>query len=272
MEYVVIYHKDCFDGFTGAWVVSKYLDKLHRGEKVSFVPATYGDLPPDVKDKGVIIVDFSYSREVLDRMLEDSSSLMVLDHHKTAEEALKGFLHAVFNMNKSGAGIAWDWLFPGEKRPWLVNCIEDRDLWKFNLPLTKLQMAYIASLPMTMESWEELSQEDPEDVATYGRSILKYIENYGRKSIEHAVMRELGGYSFWIINVSYQNCSDHLDLMISMKDFDRAAYFFLRGDGKWQFGMRSRGDFDVSEIAKKYGGGGHKNAAGFTLDRLPWEK
>lgn len=270
-ENVIIYHKDCFDGVTGAWIVNKYL--RDKGERdIQLTPATYGDLPPNVKNKKVVIVDFSYPRTILDKMLADAESLIVLDHHKTAAEDLKYFPHAVFDMDRSGAGIAWDWFFLGKPRPWLVNCVEDRDLWKFSLPLTKAQMAYIASIPMNLEFWEELSQEGAEDVAVYGRSILKYIENYGHKSIEHASMHELGGYAFWIINVSYQNCSDHLDLMMKVKDWPLSAYFFLRGDGKWQFGMRSRGDFDVSEVAKKYGGGGHKNAAGFVVDELPWIK
>lgn len=48
-----------------------------------------------------------------------------------------------------------------------------------------------------------------------------------------------------------------------------ALGWWQRFDGKFQFSLRSRGDIDVSEIAKKFGGGGHKNAAGFQLKTLP---
>jgi len=268
---VVIYHKDCFDGMAAAWAVNKYLREKGIVE-IQLVPATYGDIPPNVIDKTVTIVDFSYPQAVLNQMIKEARSLIVLDHHKTAEEDLKGFPHAVFDMHRSGAGIAWDWFFLGRPRHWLIDCIEDRDLWRFNHPLTKKQMGWISTVPFTLEAYEELSEMDPQVVATKGEGILKYIHKYGLKAIDHAVMRDIGGYAFWIINISYQNCSEHLDLMMDQKGFDRAAYFFLRDDGKWQFGLRSRGVFDVASIAKKYGGGGHKNASGFTVDELPWTR
>jgi len=273
-ECVVIHHRNCFDGVAAAWVVDQYLKRVYPGSiDVTYVPADYGDTPPDVKGKRVFIVDFSYPRPILEQMLLEADSLLVLDHHKTSAEALNGFAHAVFDMDRSGVGIAWDWFNAGVPRPWLVNCIEDRDIhWPHKLPLTKEQMAFIATVPMKVELYQELSCHHPEEIKARGEHILKYITNYGHKAIEHAVMREIGGYAFWVINVSYQNCSDHLDLMMGVKQVDAAAYFFLHGNGKWQFGLRSRGDFDVSEVAKKYGGGGHKNASGFTVDKLPWQK
>ena len=45
-------------------------------------------------------------------------------------------------------------------------------------------------------------------------------------------------------------------------------YAELLSDGRFQYSLRSRGDFDVSELAKKHGGGGHKGAAGFVVDEL----
>ena len=45
----------------------------------------------------------------------------------------------------------------------------------------------------------------------------------------------------------------------------------MRADGRWQFSLRSEGEFDVSAVAQQYGGGGHRNAAGFNAATLPWE-
>ena len=77
------------------------------------------------------------------------------------------------------------------------------------------------------------------------------------------------------INLPYMNCSDHVNrlLLESWPDLGAqvAAGYFRRGDGKWQFSLRSTAPFDCSEIAKRFGGGGHPQAAGFTVDRLPWE-
>jgi len=146
MNPLCIYHGNCADGFSAAWVVHQYFGD---GE-VDFHPGVYGQEPPDVQDRDVILVDFSYKRPVLDVMATKASSILILDHHKTAAEDLAGFpnpedgyapdrwrmleamhgaaaIRAVFDMNRSGAGITWDFFFPDRPRPQLLNHIEDRD-------------------------------------------------------------------------------------------------------------------------------------------------
>lgn len=268
---LVIYHKDCFDGFTAAWVFWSMVDK-----DAEFHPASYGSEPPDVTGKNVYVVDFSYPRETLLKMKEEALLLVVLDHHKTAQKDLEGLDFCNFDMNRSGAGLAWDH-FVGSERPWLVDTIEDRDLWKLRLVHTREVMALVAATEMTFEEWSILSSRSIVRVAEEGRAILKYIENYGQKAMEHRRLEKVGSYTVYTMNLSYQNCSDHLNALLtelydkellSPKEIPFVASYFRRGDGKWQFSLRSRGEFDVSEIAKSYGGGGHKNAAGFTVNQL----
>jgi len=268
-ETIVIYHGSCFDGITAAWVAQTYFRS--RSIPVDFFAATYGENPPDVKDKSIFIVDFSYPRAILEKMALEAKDITVLDHHKTAEEDLKGLAFAIFDMNRSGAGIAWDWFFPGHPRHWLVNTVEDRDLWRFAHPNTKALMGYIATIPMDLYNWNLLAQSNQSEIHVLGIAINKYITNYGLKAIEHVRHEMVGGYLVPTMNLSYQNCSDHLDALIKVKpDVFFVASYFRRGDGLWQFSLRSHGEFDVSVIAKQYGGGGHKNAAGFTLRILPW--
>src|SRR5207248_5779090 len=89
--------------------------------------------------------------------------------------------------------------------------------------------------------------------------------------IQHAVFRAVGGITVPVINITPQNASDHIDSLLKRHpDAPFGASFFLRGDGRWQFSLRARGDFDVSEVAKRYGGGGHRAASGFVVDSLPW--
>lgn len=64
-----------------------------------------------------------------------------------------------------------------------------------------------------------------------------------------------------IVNAPQVDISELLDHLARNDTF--AMGWWQRGDGEFQYSLRSRGDFDVSELAKKYGGGGHKNAAGF---------
>jgi oligoribonuclease NrnB/cAMP/cGMP phosphodiesterase (DHH superfamily) len=131
-----IYHGNCADGFGAAWVVRKAL-----GEQVEFFPGVYQQEPPDVTGWDVILVDFSYKRAVIEKMLELAASITIIDHHKTAIEDLREFttlvdgrqINCIFDTSHSGAMLAWLHFFPGQEPPALIRHIEDRDLWKFDL-------------------------------------------------------------------------------------------------------------------------------------------
>jgi len=273
---LVIYHGGCFDGFTAAWALARFCPEFEGAE---FYGASYGeDPPPNIEGRDVVIVDFSYKRDVLLSMKEKCKSLRVYDHHKTAEEDLKGLDFCVFDMNRSGAGLAWDFFVDslteslhGDERHWLVDAVEDRDLWRFKLKGTREILACLAALPMAFEAWDDVGNSNVEDAIVQGRAIMRYIQTYGEKAMEHKQRIRIGGYDCWAINVAYQNCSDHIDTLLKSPGNDGqmfAASFFLNKRGLWQFSLRSRGEFDVSAVAKMYGGGGHKNAAGFEIKTL----
>jgi hypothetical protein len=143
----VIYHHNCIDGFTAAWCAWKVY-----GDSATYIPAQYNEPAPDVTGDDVLIVDFSYARSTLLAMRESAKSLRVLDHHKTAEEDLRGLDFCLFDMNRSGAGIAWDELKTGERPP-LVAYVEDRDLWRFALPDSKIINAFIGSYDFSFDMW-----------------------------------------------------------------------------------------------------------------------
>ena len=275
-ETIVIYHGGCPDGFTAAWAFRR----LRPDVPAVFHPGRFGVPPPDVRGKDVYVFDFSYPRETLSRMAAEARSLLVLDHHKTARADLEGLPYCVFDMERSGAGLTWDHLAATiapakpEPRPWLVEVVEDRDLWRFRLgDRTRAVSAYLATLPMTFEAWDELQSSGPEEAEAKGASIQAYIDSYGEKACEHAVFRPLGGHLVPCINVFYENCSDHLARLCRLyPQHPFAASFFLGREGRWLFSLRSVGEFDVSAIARGYGGGGHRNAAGFDVPDLPWDE
>lgn len=81
MNPLVIYHANCADGFTAAWAV-------HKAMPADFYAATYQAPPPDVAGRDVVMVDFCYSPDVMRQLQRAARSLLVLDHHKTADEVL----------------------------------------------------------------------------------------------------------------------------------------------------------------------------------------
>jgi uncharacterized protein len=270
---LVIYHGDCTDGFTAAWVCLRYTD--YRDAEI--LGASFGHPPPDVTGKDVLIVDFSYQRDVLLQMASQADSLRVIDHHKTAEEDLEGLDFCVFDMERSGCGLAWDILaapLTMEPRPWLVNAVEDKDLWRFRLPDTKHILAYLGAQPLTLKRWDAIFARGPEAAAAAGVAIQDYIDNFGTQLRHQARIERIAGYDVPTVNAPHMNMSEHLEKLFSTyTDAPFVAGYFRRHDGKWQFSLRSQDTrVDVSKVAEGFGGGGHRNASGFQADALPWEQ
>lgn len=274
MTPLVIYHGSCRDGFCAAWVLHQ---KFPGAE---FVAAYYGKPAPNVKARDVIMVDFSYPLDVMTGIANEAKSLLVLDHHKTAQAALDGFEHAmrslygvdctvVFDMERSGAGLAWDHFFPREERPWPVDYVEDRDLWRHALLNSETVNAYIGVLPFEFSAWTEAAQEIlAGDAYLRGKPVRAKVAQYIAEASKNARHVDFEGMRVPCVNAPQVDISE---LLSSFCDNGApvAMGWWQRFDGLFQFSLRSRGDVDVSEIAKKYGGGGHKGAAGFQLDTLP---
>ena len=274
---VVIYHANCPDGFTAAWVAYRKF-----GPGLTFFPAHYGEEPPCVRGQRVYILDFSYKRPVMRQILSSAYSVTVLDHHKTAEAELDGIVDefmmrpdlianppgselpvVCFNMEKSGARLAWEHFFPGEPVPWFVQYVEDRDLWRWKLPDSREINAAIGSYPWSFELWD-IWQADPRfltQLAEEGVAIERYKKQQVENICQHATEIEMDGHKILAVNTTVQ-FSEVAGKLAEGRPF--GAAWFVRSDGKKQWSLRSRdGGVDVSEVAKRRGGGGHRNAAGF---------
>jgi oligoribonuclease NrnB/cAMP/cGMP phosphodiesterase (DHH superfamily) len=295
-----IWHKGCVDGFTSAWVVWRFLNGL-----CDFHEGVYNESPPDVLGRNVIMVDFSYPAEVIGQMENDANAMLILDHHKTAEAALRPWTQpwpeltpalpvegcvAHFDMERSGAGLAWDYFYGGfhgighKPRPRIINHVEDRDLWKFQILGTREIGAVLYSHPFDFMVWESLAME-MEDDANYnsmqaqGHAIDRaHKKNCQQLAVSGRRMIKIGGVRMPAVNAPYFMASDIGHILASEpgNTTHAAAVYYDMGDGKRVFSLRSnkKADdpgLDVSAIAKTYGGGGHHNAAGFTAPFPNWQ-
>jgi len=273
---VIVFHNNCSDGFTAA-----YTAKLRYPEAKLF-PRDHGLEPPyeELTGKDVLVVDFSWrTREQNDKMASLTKSFRILDHHKTAQEALIGAPYAIFDMNRSGAGLAWDYLFGEDKsnadsdevsflpRPWWVSYVEDRDLWRFELPESEAVNAYIMTFPYEITAWDHMTKADLRDAITQGKAVLLQIAKYVREAVKQAQPGTLNigdkHYTVGVVNIPYLNTSEVGHALAHR--YDIGLGWFERSDGIIQFSARSLGDVDVSVIAKAFGGGGHLHASGFQL-------
>lgn len=278
----ILYHGDCFDGTAAAWIASNAITKvdafmdtggLPRTQKL--IPCQYGEAPPDLKqfkDCSVYILDFSFPRAYLLELNAIARHLQVIDHHKTAQADCAGLPFCSFDMNRSGAGLTWDFFHgAGSPRPKLVDYIEDRDLWRNALPYSKEVHAWIASYPKKAERYDDLADRlsvNFDNCVAEGSAILRYQTQKVEELAKEYRLVSISGYMVPLVNAPYQFGSDVCHRLLGLNpSWPFAAYFCILQSGDCKYGLRGRDtdDFDVSEIAKRYGGGGHKKAAGFKV-------
>jgi oligoribonuclease NrnB/cAMP/cGMP phosphodiesterase (DHH superfamily) len=234
-------------------------------EAAVLMPVMHGQDPPTLPyGAKVYMLDFSYKRPVMEK-LAAMVDLTVIDHHKTAQAELAGFPNCTFDMTKSGAVLAYEHFFPGCRLPILLEYIQDRDIWQWKMPDSTAVCAYIDSYEWTIGNFNFLQYQIAShfrDVVTAGNAILRYQEQQTRQGARNAIFTNVGGHLVPVVNaamgsqVAMRLCELHPEAKF-------ACYYFDRPDGKRQWGLRSNNGFDVSEIAKAYGGGGHAAAAGF---------
>lgn len=261
MATLVIYHAGCWDGFCAAWIAHK----IHPDAE--FFPCNYGMEPPDVTGKDVFILDFSFKRPVLLAMKEKAKSLLVLDHHKTAQTDLEGLDFCRFDMSKSGGRMAWEHFFLGKPSPWLVDYTEDRDLWRHALPNTKEINAALRVQPLDFEEWDWMGDHRDAaltDLTPRGCGILEYQDKLIASHVEHAQEIEILGHRVLATECTCADITSEVAGELA-KNRPFGVCWFEMGNER-VYSLRSReGGVDVSEVAKQHGGGGHKNAAGFKV-------
>jgi uncharacterized protein len=258
---LVIYHAGCWDGFCAAWVARKALGAIES------VPAHYSTEPPDVTERDVYIVDFCYPSAVLRRMVDAANSLVVLDHHKTAQAELEASaVSHEFDISKSGARLTWEWFFgSGAISPWLVDYTEDRDLWRHALGGTQEINAALRSYPLDFDQWDRFAARPASDFIAEGAAIRRQERQIVETHLRHAREIELAGHRVMAVNATVL-FSEIAGELAKGKPF--GACYFDRFDGKRQWSLRSDDHgVDVSVIAKSFGGGGHARAAGFEAEQ-----
>lgn len=289
MKPLCIYHGNCADGFAAALAVRMALGK----ENVDFHAGVYQDPPPDVTNRKVIMVDFSYKRDVLEEMRTSAQSILILDHHKSAVEELSEYPEAPhgeidletnqvyvgwlpnsgtytrFDLDKSGAVLAWEH-FHATPPPKMFLHIQDRDLWKFEMNHTREFQAFLFSHPYDFDLWEEFlhSSEIPFNfggMVAQGSGIERKHFKDIREFIEAAGYRmTIAGHDVPVLNAPYFWSSDAGHIMGKGEPF--AACYWDTPAGR-VFSLRSADDgLDVAQIAKQFGGGGHEHSAGFRVN------
>ena len=263
----VIYHKGCPDGFASAYIASKVL-----GKDIKCIPMSYTDRCPKIKDRRILICDFSFDEKDTQNLIKNNKDVFIIDHHKTSVSKLEKISkkRKLFDMNHSAAYLTWKYFFPKKSVPSFIRLIEDYDIWKFEFDNTQSFMLALKLIPYTFDRWKKL-----ENIKYVGDMIKKgdFIKIYqddqmNRDSARFRIEKELiNGKSY---NIAYKNSSTCVNeignkLVNDTKCDFSVVYYYNDHKDETKFSLRSTDEkADVSEIANYLNGGGHRNASGLT--------
>jgi len=270
---LVYYHGGCLDGFSSAWVTHK-----NFGDEAEYIPISHQDRDVfDVKNKTIFFVDILPAEEILKELLKNNE-VTTIDHHITNKENIKLVSNHSFDLQKSGAVLTWEYFNPGQDAPLFLKHVQAQDIWVWTLPFTREIMATAGLYEQTFGNWDKIATdiENEQEKNKYiekGKVLLEYYNKICDLLIEDlATEADFENHRIWVANVPHMFAS-----IVGHKLADKTSSFsvtWCQEEDAIHISLRSVKDFDITEIAKKHGGGGHKNAGGFEIkdfSQIPWK-
>ena len=275
---LVIYHgRSCPDGFAAALAA-----RLFYGDRAEYLGLDHGDVKsvddlPALAGRAVYILDFSFSPEILAQVDARAAKLVLLDHHKSAAEKLTGFacrcgvVH--FDMDKSGARLAWEFFQPTQPIPDLVKFIEDRDIWVWQFPESAGFLAALDMEAFDFARWAEIAAFNPAQLTQFmarGQAMDEKFTKLATDIAEGAQPVVFNGQSGLMVNAPGVFHS-LIGELLSKKSGTFALMWTAGKGGIVKVGLRSQRNFDCIALAESMGGGGHAQACGFKMasEQLP---
>jgi hypothetical protein len=274
-DIVVIYHAECTDGFSAAYVAWKKF-----GDTADYIGISHNDTVPEgLVGKEIYLLDIAYDMAPLQQLIADNKRVVVLDHHVTREKEIKSAPEHRYGTDKSGVGLAWEYFYPNEQLPLMLACVQEGDLWQHRSSNIHELLAYVEILPFDFKAWDEAvalmqTPAGKQKVIELGNVLILYRDRILQKVSKnvHPVIFE--GIRTLAINVNLTRSmiSQLGNQMASTLMPPMAILWGVKHD-RISVSLRGNGSVDVGALAVKYGGGGHKNAAAFSLplgSPLPW--
>lgn len=264
-DIVVIYHGKCRDGFGAAFAAWKKF-----GDEASYIAQTDRDNhPAGLTDKQIYIVDYSFDRETIQELEAKNKSVMIIDHHQSAQHTVESFPGNIFDNDHSGAVLAWHYFHPDLEVPELLLQVEDHDLWKFKMSDNREYNTAIGLYPMNFKTWDLMIEKlaDPKERHAFiskGNLVKRFEDKHVHDILEYKERVLFEGHEVWALNAerTYRSILGNRLAGMNMEAKQTPiGIVYFRFGGAVHVSLRSHGDVDVAEIAQRYGGGGHKNAA-----------
>jgi nanoRNase/pAp phosphatase (c-di-AMP/oligoRNAs hydrolase) len=261
-----IYHANCADGIMSALVCAL----ANPGISLYAASDRKSPPPPELIDgKDVVIADFSYPLDIMKDIYSRARNLVLLDHHQSAEKVLGHLPYCIFEKEKSGAQMCWDFFFPGQVQPLLVQAVGEADRGKSDLPFTRSVMVMAETLPFEADRWLDFMfrvENDIDAEIKHADAISEWRSEKINRIVEKSFLTDIGGHLVPVVN----SCDFKSEIGRRLCHKQPFAAVFSGSEGRWYISLRSSASgLDVAAIAEKFGGGGHRNAAAFLSEKAP---
>lgn len=268
-DIVVLYHKNCPDGFGSAFAAWKKF-----GDSATYIAMSHGaPVPEGLEGKEVYMIDYTFAKDTLLALEQKVKRLVALDHHISAKEAVESLHEHVWDIDRSGASIAWSYFHPDTPLPRLTAYIEDNDINRNALPNIEEVTAFISIQPFDFAVFDALMQtfESTDGFASVverGRAYLEYADRVADYIAAKADEVEFDGHRVFAVNAQVtQMLRDKVGRKLYVGKQRPFAIVWNEDAHTRGFSMRGDGSVDLSVLAKKhakvFGGGGHRGAASF---------
>jgi hypothetical protein len=278
MRRVCFYHAGCPDGFGAAWATWRAW-----GDSALYVPRGHDDPLAAAQWRGdhVVFVDIAPPNAALAALGEQAARVVVLDHHVSSRdryvadpglgESLVQRGHEVrFDLGHSGAVLAWQHFHPGADLPELLAYVQDQDLWTWKLPRSREVNAAIASRPLEFAAWDELAATPVERLAAEGTPVVRVQQLDVKRALDNAHPVWVAGHRVEAVNALFHRALIGHELSARARFGVPCGAVYRVTGRKVDVSLYSIGDFDVAALASARGGGGHRNAAGFSVGLAEW--
>lgn len=274
---IVVFYHDDLDGFTGAWAAWKKLKDKAEYMELGYDTKNY-DFIFQFKDKEIYFIDYSLKiQEMLN--LASKNKVILIDHHLSSKETADLLIGSVFDDKHSAAFLSWEYFQDGKKAPLIVRYVEDYDIWKFKLPYSKELTTVLNLYNFNFKVWDKLAKmfQDKtkrKELIKKGRAIVDYQKSLIGELSDKGQEVFFEGYD--AIAVNSPILSSEIGNHIYTKTGKIGIVWSYKGkkSPKIYVSLRGNGKINLSELAKKFGGGGHKASAGFAIDgniNFPWQ-
>ena len=289
----IIYHNKCFDGFSGFYLFMR--TGLYKKNYTVYpdVPST-SSVPPNIDGKNVISIDVSYKASIVKEIARRANKYLFIDHHKTNIDDIKKLKlkkphKVVYKVTDCGASLVWKYFYGKKKMPQFLKYIKDNDLgiWKLEntLPfISYLEVNFpLKPNPFALSKWDSLMSpiylkkiiSRAKIYEEYKTHLIKLnarrhtIRNFPSKDFVvkgNQMLSKEGKYKVAVIGGGCPSVSLVGRYIMDNVDCDFCMIWAYKLESKeYVVSLRSK-EVDIGEIAKSYGGGGHKLAAAFAFD------